>query len=169
MRSTSWRFEKRFCLRPFWRSDLSGLYASLRAQSGDILLADQLSRAVTIAASYGILKFVDRPLSAMRTACAKRRLLRLAKDTRRDWLPHRHGVARRSFRAGVDRPNPESASPHRPTRISCFKGYEVKMSINPMQTICCCSCELSSPHHCEPNLRMSFLSSEASFVRAPWR
>jgi len=41
------------------------------------------------------------------------------------------------------------------------KGYEVKMSINPMQTICCCSCELSSPHHCEPNLRMSFLSSKA--------
>ena len=58
----------------------------------------------------------------------------------------------------------------RPERLWLrHRGYEVKMTINPMQRICSCSCELSSPHHCEPNLRMSFLSSEASFVRAPWR
>ena len=47
------------------------------------------------------------------------------------------------------------------SRDARWPGYEVKMSINPMQRISRCSCEQSSPHHCEPNLRMSFLSSKA--------
>ena len=57
----------------------------------------------------------------------------------------------------------KASAPARIVNVSSL-GQQVKMTVNPMQRL---ACILPNITDLPPNLRMSFLSSEASFVRAP--
>jgi len=80
--------------------------------------------------------------------------------------PHQHGdflVAARAPRVASS-----EACPFDLRGSPGLKGYEVKMSINPMQNVQMAFLQYRY-RYSPPSLRMSFLSSIASFVRAPCR